>query len=435
MQYEIKNSSIDLIEGIPKNWEKRRLKTLLTVLRGGSPRPIEEYLTDSPDGINWIKIGDTTKGVKEICSTKQKIKPSGLAKSRMVHKGDLLLTNSMSFGEPYFLEVDGCIHDGWVCLTKLHGIDKLFLYYFLRSDYCKTQFQLQVDGGVVQNLNIDKIGDTYIYLPPLSEQQSIASYLDEKCAAIDEIIAEAKATIDEYKSWKASVIFEAVTKGLNPNAEMKDSGVEWIGKVPVRWMIDRIGKHAKFYNGDRSSNYPKPEDYVPIGIPFLTSYNLENDYVDTSNHCKYISEEKYQSLSGAKLMINDIVFCLRGSVGKCSINLSETSGTVASSLMTIRAKDLFSKYLFYVLRSDISLVQVSIAMNGTCAANLSAENVALFKIPIPPLSEQQSIAAYLDEKCAAIDGVIAEKEALIGELESYKKSLIFETVTGKRRVC
>ena len=105
--YEMKDSGVEWIGEMPSHWDKRRLKTLLKVLRGGSPRPIEEYLTDSPDGVNWIKIGDTTKGVKQIFSTKQKIIPSGVAKSRMVHKGDLLLTNSMSFGEAYFLETDG----------------------------------------------------------------------------------------------------------------------------------------------------------------------------------------------------------------------------------------------------------------------------------------------------------------------------------------
>lgn len=208
---EMKDSGVEWIGQFPKEWTQRRLKSLLKVLRGGSPRPIEEYLTDAPDGINWIKIGDTIKGEKCIYSTKQKIKPSGCAKSRMVHRGDLLLTNSMSFGEPYFLEVDGCIHDGWVCLTQLKGIDKLFLYYFLRSNFCMTQFQLQVDGGVVQNLNIDKIGDTFVYLPPSPIQAAIASYLDDKCSAIDSIISEKLVLLDELESYKKSLIFETVT--------------------------------------------------------------------------------------------------------------------------------------------------------------------------------------------------------------------------------
>ena len=238
---EMKDSGIPCFRNVPKYWQKRRLKSLLKILRGGSPRPIEEYLTDAADGINWIKIGDATKGGKTIYQTKQKIKVSGVAKSRMVHKGDLLLTNSMSFGEPYFLETDGCIHDGWVCFTQITDIDKLFLYYYLLSDCCSTQFKLQVDGGVVQNLNIDKIGNTFLFLPPLPEQTAIAAYLDEKCGTIDEIIAEAKASIEEYKAWKASIIYEAVTQGLDPTTKMKDSGIAWVGTIPSHWLSKPIG--------------------------------------------------------------------------------------------------------------------------------------------------------------------------------------------------
>jgi type I restriction enzyme S subunit len=430
----MKDSGVEWIGEIPKDWDKRCLKTLLTVLRGGSPRPIEEYLTDSPDGINWIKIGDTTKGVKEICSTKQKIKPSGLAKSRMVHKGDLLLTNSMSFGEPYFLEVDGCIHDGWVCLTKLHGIDKLFLYYFLRSDFCKTQFQLQVDGGVVQNLNIDKIGDTYIYLPSLSEQQSIAAYLDEKCAAIDEIIAEAKATIDEYKLWKASVIFEAVTKGLNPNAEMKDSGVEWIGRIPKDWSICKLKWLCeKITDGSHFS--PETTD---DGYPYITASDVNGKGLNY-HLAKRISPSDFEELekTGCRPQNGDVLLVKDGATtGRVGLMTDNEPCVALSSVAILRpAKTVNSCYLMYLIMSEILQYQIRKSMAGSAMPRTTLSKLVNYVTVSAPLSEQQAISAYLDEKCAAIDGVIAEKEALIGELESYKKSLIFETVTGKRRVC
>ncbi len=409
--YEMKDSGVEWIGEMPSHWDKRRLKTLLKVLRGGSPRPIEEYLTDSPDGVNWIKIGDTTKGVKQIFSTKQKIIPSGVAKSRMVHKGDLLLTNSMSFGEAYFLETDGCIHDGWVCLTQLSGIDKLFLYYFLCSNFCSTQFQLQVDGGVVQNLNIDKIGETFTFLPTIPEQTVIAAYLDEKCAAIDAIIAEATATIDEYKDWKASVIFEAVTKGLNPNAEMKDSGVEWIGEMPKHWTICKI-KHLCSMQAGKN----------------LTSEQIENngDYPVFGGN----------GIRGYFHSFNQDRQCiLVGRQGALCGNVHRVCGkfwATDHAVVTIPSTNETNNHLFYLL-TCMNLNQY--ASETTAQPGLSVSLIQNIKTILTPLSEQTAIAAYLDEKCAAIDGVIAEKETLIGELETYKKSLIFETVTGKRRVC
>lgn len=434
--YEMKDSGVEWIGEIPKDWDKRCLKTLLTVLRGGSPRPIEEYLTDSPDGINWIKIGDTTKGTKVIFSTKQKIKPSGVAKSRMVHKGDLLLTNSMSFGEPYFLEVDGCIHDGWVCLTNLIGIDKLFLYYFLCSDFCTKQFQLQVDGGVVQNLNIEKIGKTIIFLPSMHEQQSIAAYLDEKCVAIDEIIAEAKATIDEYKSWKASVIFEAVTKGLNPNAEMKDSGVEWIGRIPKDWKVISLRYLGKCQNG-----ISKDGEAFGSGFPFVSYTDVYKNIVLPGEASRLVesTEDERERYS---VKYGDIFFTRTSEtieeIGFSSVCLKTIdNATFAGFLIRFRPTNnkLYPEYSKYYFRSELQRRYFVKEMTLVTRASLGQELLKSMPVILPPFETQQKIAAYLDEKCAAIDGVIAEKEALIGELESYKKSLIFETVTGKRRVC
>ena len=144
----------ELLFEIPDSWEWVRLGTVLEIARGGSPRPIQQYLTTEPDGINWIKIGDTDKGGKYIYKTKEKIRPEGVAKSRMVHSGDFLLTNSMSFGRPYILKSDGCIHDGWLVLSnrfECYSVD--FLYYILSSPFAYYQFCDSVSGAVVKNLN------------------------------------------------------------------------------------------------------------------------------------------------------------------------------------------------------------------------------------------------------------------------------------------
>ena len=165
---------------IPDSWVWVRLGTVLEIARGGSPRPIQQYLTTEPDGINWIKIGDTDKGGKYIYKTKEKIRPEGVTKSRMVHSGDFLLTNSMCFGRPYILKTDGCIHDGWLVLSNrfdCYSVD--FIYYILSSPFAYYQFCDSVSGAVVKNLNSDKVANALFPLPPLAEQHRIVQRIEE----------------------------------------------------------------------------------------------------------------------------------------------------------------------------------------------------------------------------------------------------------------
>jgi type I restriction enzyme S subunit len=165
---------------IPESWKWVRLGDSLDIARGGSPRPIKAFITDSEDGVNWIKIGDTDKGGKYINSTNEKIIKEGMKKSRFVKKGDFLLSNSMSFGRPYILNIDGCIHDGWLVLSQITEVfNKDFLYYLLSSRMVFNQFQSIVSGAVVNNLNSDKVRLTIVPIPPLEEQKRIVEKIEE----------------------------------------------------------------------------------------------------------------------------------------------------------------------------------------------------------------------------------------------------------------
>ena len=173
---------------IPESWEWVKLGDITEIARGGSPRPIKDYLTDDTNGLNWIKIGDTDKGGKYINSCKEKIKPEGLKKTRMVHPGDFLLTNSMSFGRPYITNIEGCIHDGWLMISPYAGVfDQSYLYYVLSSAFAHKQFCDKVAGAVVQNLNSDKVADSIVPLPPLAEQKRIVAKIEELFAVLDSI--------------------------------------------------------------------------------------------------------------------------------------------------------------------------------------------------------------------------------------------------------
>ena len=179
----------ELTHSNTSEWENVKLGDVAEVARGGSPRPIKEYITTSSDGINWIKIGDTDKGSKYINSCKEKIIKEGIRRSRMIHKGDFLLTNSMSFGRPYISNIEGCIHDGWLVISpKENTFDKEYLYYLLSSNVVYAQFCDKASGSTVSNLNIDKVVGTLIPLPPLAEQHRIVAKIEQLFTEIDKLV-------------------------------------------------------------------------------------------------------------------------------------------------------------------------------------------------------------------------------------------------------
>ncbi len=262
----------------------------------------------------------------------------------------------------------------------------------------------------------------------------MTDYLDHKCSQIDAIIARQQEVIEKLKAYKLSVITEAVTKGLNPDVPMKDSGVEWAGEIPEHWNVAKMKFVAAFFNGDRSSKYPSGTDIVDTGVIFVTSNNLGNIVLNTEVDTKYITKEKYKDLGGAKLQIDDIVFCLRGSVGKCSINKTENEGTIASSLVAIRAEKILADYLIFVLQCPGVTAMSTLNAIGIGSLNLSAEDISEIVIPVPSQEDAKQIAAFLEKKTGMIDKLINAKKDCIDKLTSYKKSLIYEVVTGKKEV-
>lgn len=208
---EMKDSGIEWIGEIPKHWKKIELRYLSSIVRGGSPRPISNYMSDNDTDLNWIKIGDTEKGSKYINRTKNKLKISGLSSTTYVKKGELILSNSMSYGEAYILNIDGCIHDGWLAFKEIKNVDQEYLYFSLLSTNTLAQFDMLCDGGVVQNLNIDKVKTVKIFIPNLDEQVKIADYLNKKTKLIDESIAIKQKQLKTLEEYKKSLIYEYVT--------------------------------------------------------------------------------------------------------------------------------------------------------------------------------------------------------------------------------
>lgn len=207
----MKDSGIEWIGEIPCTWNAKKIKYICNLVRGGSPRPIDDFLSTDDNDVNWIRIGDTEKGVKYINSTLLKVTPLGASRSRFVFPGTLLLTNSMSFGQPYILNIAGCIHDGWLAFSDYKNVEKEYLYYALMADYSIKQFEWAAIGAVVENLSVDKVGNSYIAVPPLSMQTRIVTFLDKQLQQIDNVIEAKQTQLETIIAHKKSLIYEYVT--------------------------------------------------------------------------------------------------------------------------------------------------------------------------------------------------------------------------------
>ena len=430
---EMKDSGVEWIGKMPSTWNLCRIKDVCNVDRGGSPRPIDEYLTDDSDGYNWIKIGDTIKGSKFIDSTSQRIIESGLNKTRLVKSGTLLLTNSMSFGEPYILNIDGCIHDGWLAFSNYRGILKEYLYYYLISDLCSIQFKLQVAGGVVKNLNIDKVKVTYLLVPPIHEQKKIVTYLEDRCAKIDSIIMKQLAIIEKLKEYKLSIITEKVSNGLNPCVSTKYSGNEFIGSIPSHWKCVKI-KNVSIVVTDGAHVSPETENGV---YDFISTVNVEQDHIDFDN-CLKTTESSYQYLvsTGCRPLSGDVLISKDGSVGRTAIVNTDRDFVVSSSLVIIRPKIemITSEFLNYNLQSTFVQETLLMLMHGAGLRRVSVNKNANLPVLLPPIEEQKDIVKYLEKKCSEIEKDITKRRTIVEELFMYKKSIIFEVVTGKKEI-
>lgn len=290
-----------------------------------------------------------------------------------------------------------------------------FFYYYLMLDHTKELLHLA--KNLRHSLTEEQLGQIKVPLPPIEEQAAIAAYLDRETECIDAIIAEAKASIEEYKAWKASIIYEAVTKGLDPNVEMKDSGVEWVGEIPAHWVMSRIKNET-----ENMDNLREP----------ISAENRENklglyDYYGASGAIDKIDDYNVDDTvlligeDGANLRMRNLPLVYRAS-GKFWVNNH-------AHILKVLDRNNYG-YMAYLLEAG----DYNVYITGAAQPKLSQFNLMRFPIPMAPRCEQDAIEAYLDRRVAEIDSLIDDKMALVEDLEAYRKSLIFEVVTGKRRV-
>lgn len=415
---------------IPENWKWVRLGDVTFIERGGSPRPIKQYLTDSADGINWIKIGDVEKGGKYIFDTKEKIIAEGKKKSRRVYPGDFLLTNSMSFGRPYISKIEGCIHDGWLVIRDLKGYSPEYLYYLLSSSNLYNQFCNKASGSTVNNLNIDKVNNSVVTLPPLSEQKRIVAKVDEVLAEIkiiDELQSQYASNVDALKS----KIIDAGIRGQLTEQLPEDGTAEELYQA-IQTEKAQLIKDKKI-----KKEKPLPEitaDEIPFEIPdnwkwvrwgdisqsIQYGYNapaLENGRIKMVR----ISDIQYNevlwedvpycdidedSIETYLLQPNDILFARTGgTVGKSYLVKEVPEEAVyAGYLIRTRYSSLLSpRYLKYFMQGSLYWSQLRNGTIATAQPNCNGKTLGKMIVPLPPLFEQKRIVAKINDVFGALD--------------------------------
>ncbi|XMD58616.1 type I restriction/modification system, specificity subunit [Campylobacter lari subsp. concheus] len=405
---------------LPQGWEVKKLGEIFNIERGGSPRPIKEFLTDKEDGINWIKIGDI-KNQKYLYATEEKIIQEGLKKSKLVIEGDLLVSNSMSFGKPVIVKLQkGAIHDGWLLLKEKINLNKEYFYYLFSSNFMYDFLSYQASGSTVKNLNIDKLKQIEIPLPPLQEQERIVGILDESFAKIDEsikILEQDLLNLDELMQ-------SALQKAFNP---LKDNAKENY-KLPQGWEWKSLGEICFITDGTH-----KTPNYIKTGIPFLSVKNISKGFFDLSD-IKYISLEEHNKLiKRAKPEFGDILICRIGTLGKAiKISLDfEFSIFVSLGLLKPKIK-IISDYLVYFLNSYFieGWIDNNKVGGGTHTAKLNLNILEKCPIALPSLKEQEQIASYLDRLSLNIKDLKQNYQTQIKNLQELKKSLLDKAFKG-----
>lgn len=431
----MKNSGVEWIAEIPENWELRPLKFILQE-RSQKNNPIisEEILSLSIDKGVTLYADKTTN--------KDRFKED-LTQYKLAYPNDIVV-NSMNVivgavGKSKYM---GCVSPVYYVLyssdDKKYDID-YYDYIFKSAPLRKVLFSLGRGIMSIEKEN-DRINTCRLKVsnsdlkrltfpvPPFQLQQQIANFLDDKCADIDQLITLQQQMIDELKAYKQSVITEAVCKGLDKSVPMKDSGIEWIGEVPEGWKISKVKQLFKVFNGST----PKSDnmDFWGGEITWITPVDMYNNQ-EIYSSIKTITELGYKSCGTTLLPENSIILSTRAPIGQVSMNKVPLCTNQGCKSLVAKNENN-TKYYFYYFQVQTNVLNM--LGRGTTFLELSTTDLNNFILPVPGIDEQNIIVSYLDHKSSQIDTLISIKQQKIDELKEYKKSMIYEYITGKKQV-
>ena len=427
MERQYKDSGIEWIGIIPKTWAIERMKglfiernernckgrTLLSVSQYFGIRPKSE--TDIADS----HIAESYDDYKEV------------------YQGDFVMNIMLAWNGSYAVsEYDGMVSPAYCVFKFRKDCCKKYFHYLLRTNGYPTAFKTMSRGVIDSRLRLypEQFYTFPVIIPSVDEQQRISDYLDAKCGEIDSLIALQEQMIEKLKAYKQSIITEAVTKGLNPNAKLVPSGIDWIGNIPVGWEINKLFnlctiKGRVGWKGLRSDEFKENSyAYLVTGQDFVSS--------DINwNNCYQIDKDRYEEDPYIQLSNGDILVTKDGTIGKIAkVSGMDKPACLNSGIFVLkqRKETFFQDYLYWYLSSPLLLrYNTFINTGGTTIIHLYQNVFERFSMIIPPMDEQIAIASYLDKKCSEIDNLIVIKQQKIEKLKDYKKSVIYEAVTGK----
>ena len=396
---------------IPEDWNCVRFGEKVKIYRGGSPRPIQNFITTSSNGVNWIKIGDVGENDKYIHSTQEKIIPEGVSKSREVHVGDFILSNSMSFGRPYILDIDGCIHDGWLTIQDYKNTFATeYLYYLLSSDQVYQQYLSMAAGSSVKNLNKDKVSALNVIYPKIPEQKRIAEALSD----VDSMISSLEKLIAKKKAVKQGAMQELLT------------GKKRLPGFTGEWYETTIGEHCCVFDGTHQT--PK---YTLAGIPFYSVENVTaNDFVNT----KFITTEEHEQLSSkCKIEKGDILMTRIGSIGDCKYIDWDVNASFYVSLALIKCKETINaQFLSFYSTSSYFKKEIEIrSLLTAIPQKINLGPISEIRLNIPSdIKEQEALASILSD----MDKEIKSLEQKLDKTRQIKQGMMQQLLTGKIRL-
>lgn len=402
---------------IPNDWNVITLGDYAQIFRGGSPRPIQSFLTTSDQGINWIKIGDVGAGEKFIESTEEKIIPEGVSRSRMVYKGDLILSNSMSYGRPYIVNIEGCIHDGWLVIQKYDRLfNREYLYYALSSDLTMQQYIAMAAGSSVQNLNKEKVSKVVLPCPKILEQKKIAEVL----SSIDALIVDLQKLIQKKKDIRRG----SLQFYLNDKNRYK-----WV-ECPITELLKSGGiKIGPF------GSQLKKERLLSDGL--YKVYGQENVYErDFSIGGRFLTPEHFQRLNSCEIIPGDFLMSTMGTIGKCAIVPEHIQrGIMDSHLIRLRfdEKKIEQRYILHLFSDQFDYLkrQTQQLSVGGIMEGLSVAIVSKLIVRYPKKAkDQKEIIEIFDD----MNLEIRKLEEKLSKYQKIKQGMMEELLTGKVRL-
>ncbi len=425
----MKNSGIPWIGEIPEKWSLVQGKRLFISRKRIVGDEVEKY----------ERLALTMNGViKRNKDDNEGLQPEQFEGYQILRKNELVFKlidlQNVKTSRVGLSPYEGIVSPAYITLQNASK-DNRFYYYWYMFLYHYQVYNKLAGDGVRSALNVDDLLQIPIPEIPLSEQQAIADFLDKKCAEIDQMVALQEKFIEELKAYKQSLITETVTKGLNPNAPMKDSGVEWIGEIPEGWKVLRIkGFIGQFSKGE---GITKDEVYADGNTPCVRYGEIYTKY--NNSFAKCVSATKIEIQESPHYFEKGNILCagtgeLVEEIGKSIVYVGEKKCLAGGDIIILKHNQ-HPVFLNYALNCSYAQAQKSCSKAKLKVVHISASDIGNVLLALPPLSEQQAIADYLDKKCAEIDQLIAIKQKKADELKEYKKSIIYEYVTGKRSVC